>query len=42
MNGLEGITPWIYRWLPQVEVVSPKKLREGVKEELERALKKQA
>jgi predicted DNA-binding transcriptional regulator YafY len=42
VNGLEGITPWIYRWLPQVEVVSPKKLREGVKEELEKALKKYA
>jgi predicted DNA-binding transcriptional regulator YafY len=42
VNGLEGITPWIFRWLPHVEVVSPKKLKEGVKQELERALKKYA
>jgi len=40
VNGLEGITPWIYRWLPYVEVVSPKDLRENVQEELEMALKK--
>ena len=40
VNGLEGITPWIYRWLPHVEVVSPKRLRQGIKEELEKALKK--
>jgi predicted DNA-binding transcriptional regulator YafY len=42
VNGFEGITPWIYRWLPHVEVVAPKRLREGVKEELKRALKKYA
>jgi predicted DNA-binding transcriptional regulator YafY len=42
VNGLEGITPWIYRWLPHVEVISPKILREGVKEELKQALKKYA
>ncbi len=42
VNGLEGITPWIYRWLPHVEVVAPNRLREGVKEELKRALKKYA
>jgi predicted DNA-binding transcriptional regulator YafY len=40
VNGLEGIARWIYRWLPYVEVVSPKELRQGVKEELEKALKK--
>ena len=40
VNGLEGITPWIYRWLPEVEVVSPKRLRETIKEELGRYLKK--
>jgi predicted DNA-binding transcriptional regulator YafY len=40
VNGLEGITPWIFRWLPYVEVVSPKKLRENVQAELEMALKK--
>ncbi len=27
VNGLEGITHWIYRWLPYVEVVSPKELK---------------
>ncbi len=42
VNGLEGITPWIFRWLPHVEVVSPKKLRERIREELEMALKKHA
>jgi predicted DNA-binding transcriptional regulator YafY len=42
VNGLEGITPWIYRWLPHVEVVSPARLREGVKEELKLYLKKYA
>lgn len=40
VNGLEGITHWIYRWLPFVEVISPKELRESVKGELEKALKK--
>jgi predicted DNA-binding transcriptional regulator YafY len=40
VNGLEGIARWIYRWLPYVEVVSPKELRQGVKEELGKALKK--
>ncbi|MEW6184793.1 MAG: YafY family protein [Thermodesulfobacteriota bacterium] len=42
VNGLEGITPWIHRWLPRVEVVGPKKLREQIREELKRALKKNA
>lgn len=40
VNGLEGINYWIYRWLPYVEVVSPKELREIFKEKLEMALKK--
>jgi len=40
VNGLEGITSWIYRWLPYVEVVSPKELKENVREDLEAALKK--
>ncbi len=42
VNGLEGITPRIYRWLPHVEVVAPKKLREGTKQELKQALEKYA
>jgi predicted DNA-binding transcriptional regulator YafY len=40
VNGLEGISRWIYRWLPHVEVVSPKRLRANIKLELEQALKK--
>jgi predicted DNA-binding transcriptional regulator YafY len=40
VNGLEGITPWIYRWLPHVEVVSPTRLREEIKEKLKQVLKK--
>jgi predicted DNA-binding transcriptional regulator YafY len=40
VNGLEGIARWIYRWLPYVEVVSPKELRKRVKEELETTIKK--
>lgn len=42
VNGLEGITPWIHRWLPRVEVVGPKKLRDQIREELKQALKKNA
>jgi predicted DNA-binding transcriptional regulator YafY len=40
VNGLEGINYWIYRWLPYVEVVSPKELRGNFVAELEIALKK--
>jgi predicted DNA-binding transcriptional regulator YafY len=40
VNGLEGITPWIYRWLPYVEVVSPRDLKSTLQEDLEAALKK--
>jgi predicted DNA-binding transcriptional regulator YafY len=41
VNGLEGITRWIYRWLPYVEVVSPPELKSVIKKELEAALQKQ-
>lgn len=34
VNGFEGIKQWIYRWIPFVEVVSPKELREEVKADL--------
>jgi len=27
VNGFKGIKPWMYRWIPYVEVVRPKKLR---------------
>jgi predicted DNA-binding transcriptional regulator YafY len=40
VNGLEGITPWIYRWLPYVEVVSPRELKATLQDDLEAALKK--
>jgi len=40
VNGLEGIRPWIYRWLSYVEVVAPKDLKMIMKEELESALKR--
>jgi len=40
VNGLEGIRPWIYRWIPYVEVVEPKELRETVGKELKEVMKK--
>jgi predicted DNA-binding transcriptional regulator YafY len=40
VNGLEGISRWIYRWLPQVEVIAPPGLRDKMKEDLRRALGK--
>lgn len=40
VNGLEDIKHWIYRWIPHVEVVAPKKLKDTVKSELKQALKK--
>jgi predicted DNA-binding transcriptional regulator YafY len=40
VNGLEGISRWIYRWLPWVEVRAPKALRKKVSEDLAHALAK--
>ncbi len=40
VNGLEGITHWIYSWLPNVEVVSPKELKSTLQKDLETALKR--
>ena len=40
VNGTEEIKQWPYRWLPHVEVVSPKELREAVTAELSEALSK--
>jgi predicted DNA-binding transcriptional regulator YafY len=40
VNGLEGIGRWIYRWLPEVEVVGPAELRERMKADLKKALVK--
>lgn len=40
VNGLDEIKQWIYRWLPRVEVISPRRLKEMVKEELRLSLEK--
>lgn len=40
VNGFEDIKSWIYRWLPHVEVVAPKKLKETVRAELKEAVKR--
>ncbi|RMG04353.1 MAG: WYL domain-containing transcriptional regulator [Nitrospirae bacterium] len=38
VNGIEGIRPWIYRWIPYVEVLEPEELRQEMREELTKAL----
>ena len=38
VDGFTGIKPWIYRWLPHVEVVAPKELRDIVQKDLREAL----
>lgn len=40
VNGFGGIKKWIYRWLPYVEIVEPKELREMVSRELREAVRK--
>lgn len=40
IKGFEGIRDWLYRWMPNVEIVKPVELKEAVKEELRRALKR--
>jgi predicted DNA-binding transcriptional regulator YafY len=40
VKGIEGIKEWIYRWLPHVEVVAPKKLKEAIKQDLKQAIKR--
>lgn len=40
VKGLGGIKKWIYQWIPYVEVVEPKKLKEEIKSELKEAMKK--
>lgn len=40
VNGILGIRPWIYRWLPNVEVVAPLILKNLVREELQASLLK--
>jgi hypothetical protein len=41
VNGIEGIRPWIYQWIPYVEVMAPEELREIFTEDLRQALGKQ-
>jgi len=38
VNGLEGIKPWIYMWLPHVEVVEPEELIREMRSDLQQAL----
>jgi len=40
VNGIEGIKQWIYRWIPFVEVVGPKELRDEVLSDLTTAAQK--
>jgi predicted DNA-binding transcriptional regulator YafY len=40
VNGLKDIKPWIYRWIPHVEVIRPKKLKDTIKQDLKQAVKK--
>jgi predicted DNA-binding transcriptional regulator YafY len=40
VNGIEGIKQWIYRWIPNVEVVEPKKLKNILNHDLRETLKK--
>jgi predicted DNA-binding transcriptional regulator YafY len=40
VNGIGGIRPWIYRWMPFVEVIAPDDLRKATATELRVALKK--
>lgn len=41
VKGILGIRPWLYRWLPDVEVLAPPELAQLVEEELARALERQ-
>lgn len=41
VKGILGIRPWLYRWLPDVEVLAPPELAELVVKELEEALARQ-
>ncbi len=40
VNGIEGIKQWIYSWIPYVEIVAPKELKETIKKDLTNALRK--
>ncbi|MHB8846584.1 MAG: helix-turn-helix transcriptional regulator [Nitrospirota bacterium] len=40
VNGFAGLKPWIYRWIPHVEVVGPKELRTLVQDEMLASVKR--
>jgi predicted DNA-binding transcriptional regulator YafY len=40
VNGIEGIKDWIYRWIPYVEVLAPKDLKELFKNDIQKAAKR--
>ncbi|MGO9613894.1 MAG: helix-turn-helix transcriptional regulator [Dissulfurispiraceae bacterium] len=40
VNGIEGIRYWIYRWIPDVEVLKPKELKALFKSDIQKAAKK--
>lgn len=42
VKGIGGIKKWIYQWIPYVEVLEPKELRNVLKNELKQATKKHA
>jgi predicted DNA-binding transcriptional regulator YafY len=39
VHGLDDIKHWIYKWLPHVEVATPKELKEIVRADLKKSLK---
>jgi predicted DNA-binding transcriptional regulator YafY len=39
VNGLMGIQNWIYGWIPHVEVIAPKELRDTLRKDLLNAIK---
>jgi predicted DNA-binding transcriptional regulator YafY len=39
VSGIFEIKQWIYRWLPHVEVVSPRELKEEIRADLKKAIK---
>lgn len=39
VNGLMGIQNWIYGWIPHVEVIAPKELRDALRRDLQKAIK---
>jgi proteasome accessory factor B len=40
VNGFVGLKPWLYGWIPNVEVVEPKELMEEMERDMKQALKR--